>query len=361
MTTMDVVVIGGGQAGLAAGFYLRRAGLEFVILDAGSGPGGAWPYAWDTLRLFSPERHSSLPGWPMPRYRGDGYPDAAHVAAYLAAYEARYRLPVHRPVRVEAVRRDGDLLWVDTDTGTWRARYVISATGTWWRPYVPSYPGRADFAGQQLHTVDYRNRGEFAGQRVAVVGGGNSAAQVLADLTEPGGAAYAVWITRRPPRFLPDDVDGAALFDIATRRHLAVALGEPDPGGVGELGDIVMVPPVKRARDRGVPHAEPIFARLTEGGLTWPDDTHLDVDAIIWCTGFRPALTHLAPLHLRDTNGTIPTHGTRADAEPRLHLLGYGDWTGPASATLIGVGRTARAAVTEITDGLRTTDRTASA
>ena len=361
MTATDVVVIGGGQAGLAAAYYLRRAGVEFVILDAGPEPGGAWPYAWDTLRLFSPERHSSLPGWPMPRYRGDGYPDAAHVAAYLAAYEERYRLPVHRPVRVEAVRRDGDLLRVDTDTGTWRARYVVSATGTWWRPYVPSYPGQTDFAGRQLHTVDYRRRAEFAGQRVAVVGGGNSAAQVLADLTEPGGAAHAVWTARRPPRFLPDDVDGAALFDIATRRHLAVARGEPDPGGVGGLGDIVMVPSVKRARDRGVLHAEPIFTRLTEAGLSWPDGTHRDVDAIIWCTGFRPALTHLAPLHLRGTNGTIPTHGTRANAEPRLHLLGYGDWTGPASATLIGVGRAARAAVTEITDGLRTTDRTASA
>lgn len=361
MSTVDVAVIGGGQAGLAAGFYLRRAGLDFVILDAGPTPGGAWPYAWETLRLFSPERHSSLPGWPMPRYRGDGYPDAAHVTAYLAAYEARYRLPVHRPVRVDAVHGDGDFLRIDADTGTWRARHVISATGTWARPYVPAYPGRTAFAGRQLHTVEYRSRTAFAGQRVAVVGGGNSSAQILADLTEPGGAAEAIWTTRRPPRFLPGDVDGAALFDIATRRHLAVARGEPDPGGVGGLGDIVMVPAVKGARDRGVLHAEPIFTRLTTTGLAWADGTQRDVDAIIWCTGFRPALTHLTPLHLRDADGHIRTRGSRAVAEPRLHLLGYGDWTGPASATLIGVGRTARVAVAEIADALRSLERTQSA
>lgn len=351
---LDVVVIGGGQAGLAAGFYLRRAGLEFVILDAGPAPGGAWPYMWETLRLFSPERHSSLPGWPMPRYRGDGYPDAAHVTAYLEAYEQRYRLPVHRPVHVDAVDRDGDLLRVDAGSGRWRARYVISATGTWSRPYVPAYPGRNVFGGRQLHTVDYHDRTAFAGQRVAVVGGGNSAAQILADLTGPGGAGEALWVTRRPPRFLPDDIDGAALFDIATRRHLAVTRGEPDPGGVGGFGDIVLVPAVKRARDRGVLHAEPIFNRLTATGLAWPDGTQREADAIIWCTRFRPALTHLAPLRLRDADGHVPTDGTRALAEPRLHLLGYGDWTGPASATLIGVGRTARAAVAEIAGELRT-------
>lgn len=99
-----------------------------------------------------------------------------------------------------------------------------------------------------------------------------------------------------------------------------------------------------------------MFTRLTATGLAWPDGTQLEVDAIIWCTGFRPALTHLTPLHLRDEDGHIPTTGTRAVSEPQLHLLGYGDWTGPASATLIGVGRTARAAVTEIANGLPRTE-----
>jgi putative flavoprotein involved in K+ transport len=154
----------------------------------------------------------------------------------------------------------------------------------------------------------------------------------------------------RPPRFLPDDVDGRALFEIATRRHQARLRGESDTGGVGGLGDIVMVESVRKARERGVLHARRPFARLVDHGVRWPDGTESSFDAIIWCTGFRPALSHLAPLRLRGRRGHIPTDGTRALGEARLHLLGYGDWTGPASATLIGVGRTARDAAAQIAE-----------
>lgn len=154
--TVDVVVIGGGQAGLAAGYHLRRQGLDFVILDAQSTPGGAWQHAWDSLHLFSPAAFSSLPGRPMPVQIGQTYPDAAHVVAYLAEYEQRYGLPVVRPVLVRGVHRDGDFLSVQTGSGTWRARAVVSATGTWCRPLLPVVPGRDVFRGRQLHTVQYR-------------------------------------------------------------------------------------------------------------------------------------------------------------------------------------------------------------
>ncbi|GAA2129286.1 ArsO family NAD(P)H-dependent flavin-containing monooxygenase [Streptomyces synnematoformans] len=343
--TADVVVVGGGQAGLAAGYHLRRRGLDFVILDAQAGAGGAWRHAWDSLRLFSPAGYSSLPGRPMPVQRGRTYPDAAHVVAYLTDYERRYALPVVRPARVRGVHRDGSRLRVESDAGTWRARAVISATGTWWRPFVPAVPGREVFAGRQLHTAGYRRPGDFAGQRVIVVGGGNSGAQIAADLA---GYAEPAWVTRRPPRFLADDVDGRALFDAATARHRALERGEPDTGGVASLGDVVAVPPVRDVRDRGLLKAGPMFARLTEGGAVWRDGTTARADAVIWCTGFRPALAHLAPLGLRAARGRVRTAGTRSVAEPRLHLLGYGDWTGPASATLIGTGRPARGAALEI-------------
>ncbi|CAM3759912.1 ArsO family NAD(P)H-dependent flavin-containing monooxygenase [Kibdelosporangium persicum] len=330
----QVVVIGAGQAGLAAGFYLRRAGLDFVLLDAQTTPGGAWLHGWDSLRLFSPAQHSSLPGWPMPPYRG--YPPADHVVDYLAAYEKRYEFDVRRPVRVTAVRRTDGQFEIATDGGTWRADAVISATGTWWRPFIPAIRGRADFLGRQLHTVDYGGPDEFAGQRVVVVGGGNSGAQIAADLAE---VAHLTWVTRRPPRYLPDEIDGRALFDIASRRQ--------ETGGVAALGDIVAVPQVRAARDAGLLRARPLFDRITESGPAWTDVVE-PADAVIWCTGFRPALGHLAPLQLRGRDGTVRTDGTRVVAEPRLHLLGYGDWTGPASATLIGVGPTARAAANEI-------------
>ncbi|CUW30331.1 putative oxidoreductase CzcO [Streptomyces reticuli] len=285
----------------------------------------------------------------MPPQNGATYPDAQHVVEYLADYEKRYELPVERPVRVLGVHRDGRLLRVETDSGTWQAAAVISAAGTWWRPFLPATAGRGDFGGRQLHTVDHRRPRDFAGRRVIVVGGGNSGARIAADLAHD---TELTWVTRRPPRFLPDDIDGRALFDVATARRRALDEGRTDTGGVASLGDIVAVPPVREARDRGLLRSTPMFTRLTPTGAEWADGTRAEADAIIWCTGFRPTLSHLAPLRLRDCHGRIAVEGTRAVGEPRLHLLGYGDWTGPASATLIGVGRPAREAARDIAASL---------
>ncbi|WP_405009822.1 ArsO family NAD(P)H-dependent flavin-containing monooxygenase [Kitasatospora sp. NBC_01539] len=339
-----VLVVGGGQAGLAAGYHLRRAELDFAILDASPGPGGAWQHYWDTLRLFSPAAYASLPGRPMPHQAGGEYPDAAHVAAYLADYEKRYDLPVQRSVRVERIERGPHGLTARTDAGTWHADALVMATGTWERPFIPAIPGTASFTGRQLHTHGYRTAADFTGRRVLVVGGGNSGAQIAADLAP---TATVRWATPRPPRFLPDDIDGRALFDLATRRV------QGDGTGISTLGDIVAVDPVRRARDTGLLHAHPMFERLTPAGPRWSDGSTWECDAVVWCTGFRPDLAPLAPLALRAPGGRIPTDGTRSLQDGRIHLLGYGDWTGPASATLIGVGRTARTAVAEISGLLR--------
>ncbi|MFD1662797.1 ArsO family NAD(P)H-dependent flavin-containing monooxygenase [Streptomyces caeni] len=349
---VDVVVVGGGQAGLAAGYHLRRQGLDHVVLDADPAPGGAWQHMWESLRLFSPADHSSLPGRLMPAQPGVPYPGAGHVVGYLTDYEKRYELPVRHGTRVDAVRRDGDRLLVEADGGTWRARAVVSATGTWSRPFLPAVPGRGVFTGRQLHTVNYRRPADFTGQHVIVVGGGNSGAQIAADLALADGIEVT-WATHRPPRFLADGIDGRALFAVATARRRALDAGDGDTGGVASLGDIVAVPPVRAARDAGLLHTKPMFSRLTADGVRWTDGTRDSVDTVIWCTGFRAALAHLAPLNLRGPRGHVATHGTRALGEPRLHLLGYGDWTGPASATLIGVGRPARDAAHDIARLLR--------
>lgn len=360
---VDVAVIGGGQASLATGYYLRRAGLvpgrDFVILDAEGRPGGAWQHVWDGLRLFSPATYSSLPGWMMPPWDDAtlGFPPRKHVVDYLSRYEERYELEVRRPHRVTAVARDnsGDRLLVAADGADGAdvsARFVVSATGTWTQPFWPTYPGACDFAGLQLHAAQYRRPEDFADQRVVVVGGGNSGAQILAEVST---VADTTWVTPRPPRFLPDEVDGRALFAAATARIEALRQGHQH-AGVGGLGDVVMVQSVRDARDRGDLKAQPMFSRLTATGVTWPDGTTLDADALIWCTGFRPALRHLRPLHLHDARGRVPVggaSGTRADAEPRLFLVGYGDWTGPASATLLGVGRSARDTAAEIVGRLQ--------
>lgn len=350
----DVVVIGGGQAGLAAGYFLRRTPLSFVILDDGEAPGGAWRNAWDSLTLFSPAEWSSLPGWPMPAPQGGGYPPRDAVVSYLAAYEARYALPVRRPVRVTAVRREGHGLLVEAMDGqSWRPRAVLSATGTWGCPWIPDLPGRDLFRGRQVHSAHYWRPEDFAGQSVLVVGGGNSGAQILAEVSK---VAPTTWVTEREPVFLPEDVDGRVLFERATARWQAEREGRQPPEPRGGLGDIVMVPPVREARARGAfqDSLRP-FARLDVEGAIWPDGHRAAAEAIIWCTGFRPALSHLAPLGIIGMEGRVAVGPEgRAAAEPRLWLLGYGDWTGSASATLAGITRAARGAVAGISEALAT-------
>ena len=126
--SVGVVVIGGGQAGLSAGYYLRRSGVEFVILDDNPNPGGSWQHYWQSLTLFSPAEYSSLPGWPMPPYP-NGFPPATHVVDYLTRYEQRYQLPIQRPVTVTEVTRTAHGFHVCSDDGGWDARRVINAPG----------------------------------------------------------------------------------------------------------------------------------------------------------------------------------------------------------------------------------------
>lgn len=348
-TQVDVVVIGGGQAGLATSYFLRRAAIDYVVLDDQSAPGGAWRHTWDSLHLFSPAQWSSLPGWLMPASQDD-YPSRNEVIEYLTKYEERYRFPVLRPVHVQSVSRLADALLVTTDRGEWLAQAVVGATGTWSAPYIPAYPGREFFRGRQMHSAQYRSQDEFRGQHVLVVGGGNSGAQILAEISKE---CNATWVTLHEPVFLPDDVDGRVLFERATARWKALRDGLTPAVPVGGLGDIVMVPPVREARKRGVLKARRPFSRFDADGVLWDDGVHSHVDAVIWCTGFRPALDYLAPLQIGNVDGVPRTDGTRARDEARLWFVGYGEWCGAASATLIGVMRGARDTAQEIAQFLR--------
>ncbi|ODP35225.1 pyridine nucleotide-disulfide oxidoreductase [Pandoraea sp. ISTKB] len=344
MRYVDTLVIGGGQSALATAYFLRRWHVDYVVLDDQPTAGGAWQRAWTSLQLFSPAQWSSLPGWPM-RGGEQHYPSRDEVVAYLREYEARYEVPVMRPVSVARVIAQEAGLRVSTDRGDWLARTVISATGSWRSPYVPSYPGQASFQGRQMHSADYDGAEALRGARVLVVGGGNSGAQIYAEVSRVNDAT---WVTLSPPSFLPDDVDGRVLFERATARWQAAQRGLPDPYPDNGLGHIVMVPSVLAARERGVLQAVRPFVRFVEDGVVWEDGAFSAVDVVIWCTGFRPALGHLHSLPLTQEDGRIRVAGTRSIDEPRLWLVGYGEWTGYASATLIGVMRSARATAQEI-------------
>lgn len=350
----DVVVTGGGQAGLAVGYYLRRSGLRYIILDAQNEPGGAWLHGWRSLRLFSPAQWSSLPGWLMPGGGLDKYPTRDEVLSYLRQYEERYELPIRRPVKaLTAERSDGGFV-INTDSGKYSSRAIVSATGTWQKPYTPDYPGREQFSGVQIHSANYESPDAFAGKRVLIIGGGNSGAQILAEVSL---VADATWVTLDEPNYLPDDVDGRVLFDAASEKYKALTTGAAGTKKSYDLlGSIVMVEPVREARDAGRLKSRRPFVRFTETGVVWQDgDEPESIDAVIWCTGFKSALDHLAPLGVVEDNGRVKVSGTRSEKEPNLWLVGYGNWTGFASATLIGVGRTARTTAKEIEESLKKT------
>jgi len=349
---VDVVVIGAGQAGLSAAYHLQHRGFAplrggspdrtYVVLDANPAPGGAWQHRWASLRMATVNGIHELPGHAVP----PADPSAASrdvLPEYFADYEERFDLDVRRPVRVAAVRRADDdprgRLLVETDAGTWAARHVINATGTWTRPFWPRYPGQGRFRGRQLHVADYVSADEFAGKRVVIVGAGVSAVQLLDEISH---VADTFWVTRREPDWREDDFDIPARVAAIAGVEDRVRRGLP-PGSVIAVTGMHWTPWARAAQARGVLVRHPMFAAIEEDGVRMPDGSFEPADVILWATGFRPALDHLAPLHLRTPEGGFRVESGRSIDEPRLFLIGYG----PSQST-VGANRAGRDAVRAI-------------
>lgn len=339
-----MAVVGAGQAGLSSAYHLRRSGYEperdFVVLDHAPRPGGAWQFRWPSLTFGKVHGMHELPGMELTDADPDR-PSAEVVGEYFDAYERAFDLRVRRPVDVTAVREgsDGRLL-VETDDGTWSARALINATGTWDRPFWPRYPGQETFRGRQLHTAQYPGPEEFAGRHVVVVGGGASGTQHLMEI-----AAYAAattWVTRRPPVFregpFTEEFGRAAVALVDER----VRQGLP-PRSVVSVTGLPLNDAIRQGLADGVLDRRPMFDRITPDGVEWADGQRVEADVILWATGFRAAIDHLAPLRLREPGGGIRVEGTRVVADPRIHLVGYGP-----SASTIGANRAGRAAVRDI-------------
>ena len=352
-TPVDVAVIGAGQAGLSAAYHLRRRGFApvmrdaaahetFVALDANRAPGGAWQHRWATLRMATVNGIHELPGFPVPPADPESSSRDA-LPPYFAEYERRFDLDVQRPVRVRAVRRADDdphgRLLVESDHDIWAARHVINATGTWTRPFRPYYPGMERFRGRQLHVADYVAAEEFAGRRVIVVGAGASAVQLLDEISH---VAETIWMTRREPQWVEEDFDLPARSAAIAGVEARVREGLP-PGSVIAVTGMHWTPWARAAQDRGVLVRHPMFASIEEHGVRMPDGAYIGADVILWATGFRPALDHLAPLKLRTRAGGFRVADTRSLDEPRLFLIGYG----PSQST-VGANRAGRAAVQQI-------------
>ncbi|MEU6610761.1 NAD(P)-binding domain-containing protein [Streptomyces shenzhenensis] len=347
---VEVVVTGAGQAGLSSAYHLRRTGFEpdrdFVVLDHSPAPGGAWQFRWPSLTYGKVHGMHSLPGMELAD-ADPARPSAEVIGAYFDTYERTFDLRVRRPVDVRAVREGtaGRLL-VETSGGTWATRALINATGTWDRPFWPRYPGQETFRGRQLHTAQYAGPEEFAGQRVVVVGGGASGTQLLLEIAPY--AAATTWVTRRPPVFREGPFDEGAGRAAVALVEERVRQGLP-PRSVVSVTGLPLNDAIRQGLRDGVLDRQPMFDRITPDGVEWLGSPglgggrHVEADVILWATGFRAALDHLAPLRLREPGGGIQVEGTRVVVDPRIHLVGYGP-----SASTIGANRAGRAAVRDI-------------
>jgi hypothetical protein len=390
----------------------------YVVLDAAPGPGGAWRERWPGLTMRTVNGVDELPGRALPAFDVDE-PASAALTRYFGEYERDLGLPVRRAVQVRAVRDLGSvdrLLAVETverpaepapavvghlgphgaharpdpddvlgcgagaaravpdpvapeqgrpaasaaptarrTARTWRTRALVNATGTWTRPFWPTYPGSADFAGAQLHTHDYRTPGDLAGRHVLVVGGGISAVQHL--LAVHPVAASTTWVTRRPPDWRDEEFSPELGREAVARVDERTRAGRP-PGSVVSATGLPLTAEYRAGIAAGVLRARPVFARLVPDGAVWDPAAargpladgwvtgpeHVAADVVLWATGFRPALDHLRPLGLRNADGGIAVAETQVVADPRVLLVGYGP-----SASTVGANRAGRAAVRAVT------------
>ncbi len=349
-----VVVIGGGQAGLSAAHHLSRRGFasaldhseadrSFVVLDENDAPGGAWQHRWESLVVPKLNGIFALPGMPPPdTHRPD--PSREAVPRYFAEFERRHGLPIVRPVRVERVdyaddEEDGDLLVRTRDT-LWRTRAVINATGTWNAPVLPVYPGADTFLGEQLHTRDYTRLEDFTDRRVAVVGGGISAVQLLEEISR---VAETFWYTRREPVFIEGDFEPETTGRDTIEKVTADAEAGRPTGSIVSYTGLHWSPAARAAHDRGALDRRPMFTRIEPEGVREADGSLTPVDTILWATGFRADIRHLDPLYLVNEIGGVTMRGTQVFGEPRVHLIGFG----PSQST-VGANRAGREAVAQL-------------
>lgn len=346
-TDTSVVVIGAGQAGLSVAYYLKKLGLdpgnEFVLLDRGPSTGGAWQFRWEALRIGSAHRINDLPGMDelgLSFETADRTLPAKDVVAdYYRQYEDHYGFQVVRPAAVTAVTNLGTDLSVTFSSGEVEqdvsTEVVVNATGTWGSPFIPWYPGLKSFEGRHVHTNDYVNAADYTGKSVIVVGGGTSAIGFLLELETV--AEELTWVSRRPVDFTDDgELNLEARVEAVRMQDEAARAGKALPSIVSGTG----VPRTRRIQagiDRGVLTAKPMFSSIEPDGVRWDDGTFQKADAIIWSTGFRPELRHLAPLKLREKEGGIQVTNGTTFKDPRVFFAGYGP-----QASTIGANRAGR-------------------
>jgi putative flavoprotein involved in K+ transport len=340
----DVAVIGGGQAGLAIGYYLARQGVRFVILDASARVGDAWRKRWDSLRLFSPARYDALPGMPFPAHP-DSFPTKDQMADYLEAYAARFRLPVRSGAKVERLSRlDGRYL-IKAGELELEAEHVVVAMGNYQRPAVPAFAGELREEIVQVHSRDYRNPTQLEPGNALIVGTGNSGADIALELAR----THTICLAGRDVGEVPFRI-GSLLARLLILRplfrvffHRVLTLSTPlgrkkRPEMLGRTTPRIRVKSADLAA-AGVERAARVVG-VRDGLPELEDGRVLDVANVIWCTGFDPSLSFI-DLPAMAGGGEPPHERGVVSGEPGLYFVGLHFQYAMSSAMIHGVSRDA--------------------
>src|SRR5918993_4144667 len=325
----DVIVIGAGQAGLAAAWHLAQRGLRYVALEAADQLGSSWRGRWDSLRLFSPAQYDALPGMAFPA-PADTYPGKEAVAAFLRDYATRFDLPLRLGKRVTALSRIGDEFQVRTDDEVFRAKQVLVATGPFQSPFTPEAGHGFNGSVTQIHSAHYRNPQSLPPSPVLVVGGGNSGLQIAHELAAT--RQVDVSVGEKVP-MLPQRLLGRDLFWWLTRLRVmrvdtATRLGQR----LRARGEFVIGTNRRQLKQAGV-RFRPRLINAQGRTACFADDSSLDVSAVVWATGYRSDYSWITIPGVT-ANGHV-VHRRGITDVPGLYFLGL-SWQYTRGSALLG-------------------------
>lgn len=335
----DVIVVGAGQSGLAAGYYLKKAGLSFLILESGKAATGSWPLYYDSLKLFSPAKYSSLPGFKFPG-AANRYPTRDEVAEYLQQYAITMDLPIKYLMKVSTTKRVEGNFHVQAASGeTFYTKNLIAATGSFQRPYMPKIKGSENFLGKILHSSAYKNPNQFLNQKVIVVGRGNSAVQIGVELSQLTNTTLA---TLHPVNFVPQTFLGKDL-------HFWLTVSGLDRFPFWRLGikagtgtSVIDSNHYQLMLKKELPQQRSMFTSFSSTGVVWADGKAEDIDAIIFATGYRDHVPYLKDLGALNYDGSPIQKAGVSSVIPGLYYLGLTGQRSFASATIRGTGGDAK-------------------
>ena len=325
----DVAVVGGGQAGLAIGYFLARQGRRFVILEAADSIGAAWRTRWDSLLLFTPRRYSALAGLAFPG-DPDGYPTRDDVIAYLEQYATTFDLPVELDSAVRSVAVADGKFVVELDGRRLEVDQVVVATGPFQAPSVPALAGELAPEIFQTHSTGYMRPSNVPEGTVLVVGGGNTGYQIAKELSATHQVHLAVGTRQKP---LPQRVLGRDLFWWLTNTGLIRKTVDSRLGRRLQQRDTLIGSSPRQLRRRYAIDLKPRVVAASGRTIRFADASELDVDAVIWATGYRSDYSWIEPSAL-GPDGRVQ-HRRGVTEVPGLYFLGL-TWQHTRGSALIG-------------------------